>query len=42
MGLDPNQHYDGSCRWGSVEGGQFKVSAPMQPWSADVVEIQAQ
>jgi hypothetical protein len=36
MGLNANKHYDGSSPWGTVEGGELKVSLPMEPWSAQV------
>jgi hypothetical protein len=36
IGLDANRRYDGSSQWGTVEGGVFKVSLRMEPWSAQV------
>jgi hypothetical protein len=39
IGLAANKHYDGSSPWGTVEGGELKVSLRMEPWSAQVADF---
>jgi hypothetical protein len=39
IGLNSTHHYEGSSAWGRVEGGELKVSLPMEPWSAQVADF---
>ena len=39
LGLDASKRYEGSSGWGTVEGGELKVSLRMEPWSAQVADF---
>ena len=39
LGLDASKRYEGSSGWGTVEGGELKVSLRMEPWSAQIADF---
>jgi hypothetical protein len=41
LGLDPKKPYRTTIDWATVKNGQFQVSRPMPPWSAQVAEVRA-